>query len=313
MNKDKQPIRFAFNTHGLGDCVHCATALRLYIDRGYDVAIQVEPNKRWVWEAAGIPIYDGPDQLPVHPYYYPDMGKFFDLSEPDHTYNKVAHLFEVDVLPKLGTKEEVWEMLCAQRINAEHAVSNATTDEAAEFLKWLPKPVVMLHTKGSNWQNEKSIPDSTAFQLLSEMIHSFGGSIVTLDWDARTPTLGHDRVRPIKPNWGHISTEQYGALCLQSDLMIGVDSGPFHLAGWFDIPTLFVSRQIPPVRCCLPSRNSKYLVSSNKHAYWNSRSLLWAFMEFKGEEVTPRDIILTALELLTHPSEDLKSKGTTKK
>lgn len=82
MTKDNS-IRFAFNTHGLGDVVHAFHALRLYIAAGYDVAIQVEPNKRWVWEAAGIPIYDGPDTLPLHPYYYEGDTAWDAIDERD--------------------------------------------------------------------------------------------------------------------------------------------------------------------------------------------------------------------------------------
>ncbi|MDB5338395.1 MAG: hypothetical protein JWN70_4014, partial [Planctomycetaceae bacterium] len=293
-----KPIRLAFNTHGLGDCVHAATALRLYIQRGYDVQIQVEDNKRWLWEAAGIPIYEGEEPLPVHPYYYPDMGKFWDLSAPDHTYSKIAHFFEVAELPKLGTKEEVWAAVCSERVDARGAVSVEVMNDVEKFLEGLPKPIVLLHSKGSNWQEKKSIPDATAFTLICELVGSFSGSIVTLDWDRRSPTLGHERVRSICPHWGHMSTEHFGALCQLSDLLIGVDSGPFHLAGWFGIPTLYVSRQIPPVRCCLPSPNATYLVPAKDHDYWAARGPEWKFAEYQGAEAIVQDIVVTALTIL---------------
>lgn len=293
---DKPKIRMAFNSHGLGDVVHCCHAMKLYQSRGYDVAVQVEANKRWAWEAAGIPIHHG-DQLPVHPYYYPDMGKFFDLAEPDHIYSKIAHLFEVAELPKLGTKEDVWQGVCSTEIDATPAVSTRALDDAARFLEGLPQPIILLHSKGTNWQVEKSIPDGIAFQLILDLLGT-GGSVITLDWDSRAPTLGHDRVRGIKPNWHHISLEEFGALCILADLFIGVDSGPFHLAGWFDIPTLYVSRKIPPVRCCLPDPMATYLVASKDHEHWAARGNEWRFAEYQGAEATVQDIVVTALSIL---------------
>lgn len=288
-------IRLAFCTHGLGDVVHAATAMRLYVNRGYDVQIQIEPNKRWAWEAAGIPIHHGPEQLPLHPYYYPP--DFFDLSKPDHTHSKIAHLFEVSALPRLGGKPEVWEAVCNTAIDATSAVSSRAMDDATKFLEGLPHPIILLHSKGTNWQEEKSIPDGIAFQLIRNLLET-GGSVVTLDWDGRAPTLGHDRVRGIKPNWHHISLEEFGALCILADLFIGVDSGPFHLAGWFDIPTLYVSRKIPPVRCCLPDPMATYLVPAKDHEHWAARGDEWRFVEFAGPEATAEDITKAAAAIL---------------
>ncbi len=291
---DNKSIRIAFNSHGMGDVVHCCHAMQLYQSRGYDVAIQVEPNKRWVWGAAGIPIHHGAP-LPIHPYYYP--ADFFDLSKPDHTHSKIAHLFEVAELPKLGTKPEVWQAICETKIDATPAVSCRAMDDAGKFLEGLPHPIILLHSKGTNWQEEKSIPDGVAFQVIRNLLET-GGSVVTLDWDGRAPTLGHDRVRGIKPNWHHISLEEFGALCILSDLLIGVDSGPFHLAGWFDIPTLYVSRKIPPVRCCLPSSNATYLVAAKDHEHWAGRGPEWKFAEYQGQEATVQDIVITAISIL---------------
>lgn len=294
------PIRFSFSTHGLGDVVHCCTAMRLYVDRGYDVALQVEPNKRWVFEAAGIPIYDGHESLPIHPYHYlPSINAFWDLSLPDHSSSKIAGFFDVDELPKLGPKPEVWQRLCAERIDARPSVTPQAVADVTAFLKDLPKPIILLHSKGTNWQAEKSIPDATCFQFLCDMISSFDGSIIVLDWDRRAPMLGHERIRSICPYWPHMSLDQFGALCMQTDLMIGVDSGPFHLAQWFDIPTLFVTRKIPPVRCCLPHPNATYLVPATEHDHWAARGPEWKFAEFHGQEATAKDLVLKAYEMVT--------------
>ena len=294
------PIRFQFSTHGLGDVCHAATAMRLYVADGYDVAIQVETNKRWVWQAAGIPIYDGHDALPIHPYHYlPSMDAFWNLSLPDHSSSKVAGFFDIRELPRLGSKEDVWQRVCSERVDGAKSLSLESLAKAARLIEELPKPIILLHSKGTNWQQEKSIPDATAFALICELIANCQGSVVTLDWDGRAPTLDHPRCRPA----GRITTEVFGALCQLSDLLIGIDSGPFHLAQWFDIPTLFVTRKIPPVRCCLPSPRARYLVPAAEHHHWQARGPEWTFCEFNGPEASVKDIMVTALDMLATPAE----------
>lgn len=303
---DNKKIRFRFDGHGLGDCVHCAMALQLYLQRGYDVAIQVEPNKRWLWEAAGIPIYepgrDGPD-LPLHPYYYP--GGFFDLSAPDYTNSKIAHLFEVDpnVMPVLGTKEEVWQELCQIRVNLVSAISSQAFMEASAFVEDLPRPIFVLHSRGTNWAAEKSIPTETAFNLILELLDNTPGSVVVLDYDRRAPMVGDARCKGIKPSWGHIGIDRLCALLLTADLFIGIDSGPFHVASMLGVKSIFVGRQIPPVRCCLPSPNATYLVPARDHEHWAKRDSRWRFAEFQGEQATSQDIVTLANQILSGPKE----------
>ncbi len=300
----QRSIKFSFSTHGLGDVVHACQALRLYVDRGYDVQIQIEENKRFVWEAAGIPIYDGPDTLPLHPYYYP--SDFFNLSHPDHTHSKIAHFFEIAELPKLGSKEDVWRMVCESRIDATAAVSPEAMAQARKLIDGLPKPIVLLHSKGSNWQAEKSIPDATTFALILELIDAIDGSIITLDWDSRSPTLHHDRVRAA----GRIPLDVFSALCVLSDMLIGIDSGPFHLAQWLPISTLYVSRKIPPVRCCLPSPNATYLVPAKDHDHWMARSSHWRFLEYQGDEATVQDIMAAAFDIELFHERKAREMGT---
>jgi hypothetical protein len=290
-------IRFKFDSHGLGDVCHAAAVMRLYMSSGYDVALQVEDNKRWVWQAAGVPIYSGQDELPDHPYLYPDLDRFWDLSAPDHTFSKIAHFLEFSGLPTLGPKEDVWKRLCNQRIDATKAVSEGAMNSARKLTDALPSPIFLVHTKGSNWQREKSIPDATAFDVIRELADS-GKGVVTLDWDSRSPTLDHANVRAA----GRIPLDVFGALCLLADVFIGIDSGPFHLAAWFPIRTLYVTREIPPVRCCIPSPNATYLVPSRDAEHWNARGSVWRFRMFAGSEATANDIVSTAVFIEQSPN-----------
>ena len=71
---------------------------------------------------------------------------------------------------------------------------------------------------------------------------------------------------------------------MRVDLLIGVDSGPFHVSGMVpNLKTLGVFRKIPPVRCCLPSPNATYLVPDRDHQHWAKRTNQWKFLEYGGD------------------------------
>lgn len=300
-NSNPEPIRLKFCGHGLGDCVHAALALQLYRRRGYEVTVQIEPNKHWIWQVSGVTVHQGEDELPHHPYeYVPSINSFFDLNLPDHSANKVAGFFAHPALPSLGSPEAVWEELCQTRLDATPWISAAAHSEAEAFLEGLPRPVFVLHSKGSNWQDQKSIPDGVAFELIRRLLNETTGSVIILDYDARAPSLsGHPRCQAIKPDWGHIGCDRLCALLLRSDLLIGVDSGPFHVASLVDVQALGVFRGIPAVRCCLPNPNATYLVPARQHSHWKLRESEWRFAEYHGEEVTARDIADLAIDLVT--------------
>lgn len=304
-------IRLCFNAHGLGDCVHAATAMRLYIKRGFDVAIAVENNKRWIWNAAGIPIYDGPEQLPLHPYYYPDT--FGNLAVPEFNSSKIAHFFEIAELPKLGSKQEVWDMLCRERVDVSSTIRAEYLAAADELLDGLPRPVVLLHSKGTNLQSQKSIPDQDVVELIRILLHpdsGFSGSIVTLDFDSRAATVGHARCRPVVPAWTEINAEKICALYCKADLLVGVDSGPFHMAAFTPIQCLGVFRQIHPVQCCIPNPNATYMVSAEHHTYWQLRGSEWRFLEYAKAEPTATEIA-NAIKSLVRPKVVQQTAKTT--
>ncbi len=309
---DKPKIRLAFNSHGLGDVVHGATAMRLYVNQGYDVQIQVENNKRWIWKAAGIPIYDGPDRLPAHPYVYPDG--FWDLDRPDHLCSKIAHFFEHPGLPELGSKSDVWRMVCSEVCDATPAIPDDAHAEAESFLAGMPRPIFAIHSRGTNWGDEKSIPTDAAFNTIATLLKITAGSVIVLDFDCRAPMVGDARCKGIKPSWGHIGIDRLCALLQRCDLMIGVDSGPFHVAGMVPtLKTLGVFRKIPPVRCCVPSPNATYLVPDKDHKHWAKRTNQWQFLEYggdcpSGEEIAEHaERLVSGREIVPMTLERLKS------
>lgn len=301
-------LKLKFDRHGLGDCVHFAHALQLYQRRGYDVTVQVEDNKKFVWQLAGVTIVQGGD-LPDHPYIYPSA--FEDLNAADHDQNKVAFGLRHDVMPPLAelelTPEQAWDELCAVRLSAHEHISAQAHAETEKFLEGLPRPIICIHSRGTNWHERKSIPTDVAFETILKLLDQTDGSVVVLDFDRRAPMVGDARCKGIKPSWGHIGIDRLCALYERCDLMIGVDSGPFHVASFTPIKALGVFRSLHPNRVCLPNPNAVYLVSDRHADQWESRRDCWNFETYHGVEPTADDIVDAAIKILhngTAPSSE---------
>ena len=293
-------LKFKFDRHGLGDCVHFAHAVQLYKRRGYDVTVQVEENKLFVWKVAGVNIVQGGD-LPDHSYHYP--AGFDDLGQPDHLTNKVAFGLRHEVMPRLEdlglTPEQAWEELCGIRLSAHDHIPAEAHEEAERFLEGLPRPIICFHSRGTNWHERKSIPTDVAFDVILKLLDQTGGSVVVLDYDRRAPMVGDARCKGIKPAWGHIGIDRLCALYERSDLMIGVDSGPFHVAAMTGVKALGVFRSLHPNRVCLPNPNAVYLVSDRHREQWDQKLNRWNVVTFHGDEPTADEIALVVAKYLS--------------
>ena len=289
-------LQIKFDRHGLGDCVHFAHALQLYKRRGFEVTVQAEVNKRFVWDVAGVNVVHS-GNLPDHPYLYP--ARFDDLAQPDCEQNKVVFGLTHNVMPKLDVSAEaLWEELCAVRLSAHPLIPCEAHTEAEAFIAGLPRPLVCLHSRGTNWHERKSLPTDVAFDVIVKLIERTGGSVIVLDFDQRAPMVGSERCKGIKPGWGHIGIDRLCALYERCDLMIGVDSGPFHVAAMTDIKSLGLFRSLHPCRVCLPSSRATYLASDIWQAEWERRQPLWKIITYAGVEPTADDIVQAAEAIL---------------
>lgn len=289
-------LKVKFDTHGLGDACHFAHLLQLYKRRGYDVTVQAEQNKLFVWQVAGVNIVQGGD-LPNHGWGYP--AGFDDLSQPDWRCNKVAHGINHPPLPRIGDPRQLWDELCQVRLSAHDLIPAEAHAEAERFLAGLPRPIICLHTRGTNWQARKSLSIETAFRLILRLLDETGGSVISLDFDRREPIVADARCKGLLPSWGKISVDRLCALYEQADLMIGVDSGPFHVASFTPIKALGVFHSLHPVRCCLPNPRAAYLVPEKHGEHWDARKTEWRFLRYQGDEPTAEQIAEAAVQVLS--------------
>ncbi len=104
-------------------------------------------------------------------------------------------------------------------------------------------PVVLIHYEGNTGGEFKDLPLPLARKVCDDVLQS-GAVPVVLDWDFRTPLADGKRV--FNPHadlelWGASGTgdgEVLAALIELSTLMVGVDSGPLHVAGATATPTI---------------------------------------------------------------------------
>ncbi len=112
-------------------------------------------------------------------------------------------------------------------------------------------PAVLIHYEGNTSAEFKNIPTEVIQRLCDDILEA-GFTPIILDWDYRTPLVEANRVdgtarvhcpvvtEPIWRGTGTGDAESLAALIDLSSLMIGVDSGPLHVAGATSTPTLGV-------------------------------------------------------------------------
>lgn len=278
--------------HGLGDCANFALLVHLYRRHSIEIRVSGEENKQFIWNATDV--ITGPKTGLDESWWHP--RSFLDLDAPDHEANKVAGNIGAWPLPALDVpRQQLWRELCSIELNVMPSVGLKAHSNAHQFLFGLPAPIIALHAVGTNGQAEKSIDAETQLELQRELVRR-GYSVVILDFDARAVQVGHERIRGIKPTWGHVSLEELAALLSRCDLLIGVDSGPLHFARITPIPVLgvFYNRGgLLPHRVAIPSPRLISLVPASLSAIWTDRrgeDVGWNFIEYAGEGPTVDEI-----------------------
>jgi ADP-heptose:LPS heptosyltransferase len=308
-SKDTKTLQLWFD-HGLGDVCQFAAILQLYRRRGFDLTVHYEGNKAAVWEAAGCSYFNRP--LNYHNWkYHPGFNK--PVPHVDGSGNKAYLNLNTETLPDLGDRDQVWEELCALDLEdlGVQVVTDEQRAEAERFVKDLPRPIVLLHTRGTNFANEKSIPDHVVNDIYKQLLDETGAGLVLLDWDNRVPRPPHGRIRHTKRDWGHISTHQLMALMGVADLLIGIDSGPFHLANWTKLPALGIFTGFYPTCVTLPRVSGRNVVMTQGH----NRNLnirrrkRWNVVEYAGGlpnhkragSPSAEDVVRHAVRMLAGP------------
>lgn len=290
-----RPLHVWFD-HGLGDCCHFALLLQLYKKRGYDVYVHYEQNKSEVWQIAGTP-YCELSGTPYHQWGYPDH---FNVPSIDHdgSGNKIYHNLNRLPLPPIGDADYLWDELARVTLSGEVLYSRGIEAEVERFLRNLPRPIILVHTAGSNLQPSKNLPDNMVADLYERLLDGSQGSIILLDWDNRVPRLASARVRHLRTDWGHIDLTRLWHLMVGADLMIGIDSGPLHFSAFTDLPCLGVFHGHYPTSVVLPRQRTALLTRSMYRKENVSKRHRWNVLEYNDDMPTAEEITRHALRML---------------
>jgi 2-polyprenyl-3-methyl-5-hydroxy-6-metoxy-1,4-benzoquinol methylase len=126
-------------------------------------------------------------------------------------------------------------------------------------------PAVLIHYQGNTSSDQKDLPHDLVRELCDTVLR-LGYVPLILDWDRRSPLP--DGVRIFNPDadhelWAGFGTGDAGtlaALIEASALMVGVDSGPLHVAGATSTPAIAVWTHHHPVHYFDLAPNVTHLV-----------------------------------------------------
>jgi len=152
----------------------------------------------------------------------------------------LVDVFQLNPIPEM-CRYEIRRGQHAMRLARRYleGTCKATAAEAGRY------PAVLIHYEGNTSAEHKNLPVETARRLCEEIVDC-GAIPVILDWDSRSPLPDGKRIHNPHADlelWGGTGTgdaEVLAALVELSTLLVGVDSGPLHVAGATSTPTLGV-------------------------------------------------------------------------
>lgn len=259
-------IQFKFH-HGLGDCANAAHLFALYNKLGHKIGIECTIDKIPLFRAAGCRIIT--DAGKEHPWsHYPSPER--PTLENHWSGNKTAWNISKDDLPNIGSMSDVWNDLISVKLDLDEFVTDKHKKDVEKHIKNMPRPLVLLHTKGNTSPENKNYPDELHFDLYREILDRMNGTILLMDWDDRVSQFPHNRLKKI---WKGLNTLELYQTIKRADCVIGIDSGVLHFSRFTNTPAIGIWMNHYPSHYSLPNANAVHLVNS-KHSDWNKRRKL---------------------------------------
>jgi SAM-dependent methyltransferase len=186
---------------------------------------------------------------------------------------------------RLEPRAEWWQYTCEvselARIRAARYLSEVSGIDEPHDGRF---PVAMIHYQGYSSRMQKDIPVEIVREVVTDL-QARGFAVVLLDIDgpsklaadvgAHVPMRGH----PVWALPGQADPETMLAMIDASSLMIGIDSGPLHLAGCSSTPTIGVWTHHHPIRYYDFAPNVTHLVPAGHARLANGDRSLRTFKE----------------------------------
>lgn len=243
--------------HGLGDAVHFAHSLPLYLRRGHRVRVACPPPRWPIFQAAGAEIVDaGEPSILTHDYTYPPNYPADGIATEWQAWNKPWHTISHTPMKDIGRHPSLWQEYCSIRLDLAPFVPADVRTATTSFLASLPRPLIVVHPQGTPPFERRSLAPDVADRLYQRLLAETPGTIILLDWagrqdniswDGEVPLVDHPRVLSMRRDWHPIDLLELYVLLIQADLFIGVDSGPLHFLRFTDTLGIGLwTRQQPP-------------------------------------------------------------------
>ncbi|MDF1816402.1 MAG: glycosyltransferase family 9 protein [Verrucomicrobiales bacterium] len=281
--------------HGLGDCVYFAHQLPLYTKRGWHFRIQCSSEREFVFRGIDNVTVESGDSYPKHPWV---PAARIGETEPEYLYlaNKPAGNISQPPMPDIGLIDrDLWNEYCGVSLNLTRFVPPGEHSMIVGRLRLLPGPVILLHSFGTSLKKSKNISWAGVLRICRQVVAKTGGSIVILNRSHRIPPINIPNVYFLQTLFPRLLTlRQLIALYGQSDLLIGIDSGPAHLARCTGLPVVMVWKNHHPAAYSLPRDNNIHLVSNRYSTLINRHCRhLYNLIEFDQPVVSPGSISRT--------------------
>jgi hypothetical protein len=297
-------VHFSF-FHGLGDCANAAHLFALYTRLGHLLAVDCTADKAPMFKAAGCQVQRRAKR--GHPWEHPP-GAGVPQHHDHWSANKTAWNTSRGGLPDIGTFADRWDDLCAVKLDLEAFVTDDVRQHVGNYIDSLPRPVVLLHTKGNTSPDKKNYPDDLHHDLYREMLERVGGCVLVLDWDSRVPWFHHWGCRHVKADWHTPNTLELYELIKRADCLVGIDSGVLHFGRFTDTPSVGLWTHHYPSHFALPRLNSVHVLSDRWPDWTRRRRLAFNLIEAPGDIPAPWEVA-EAVARMIRPRKYLSSAG----
>lgn len=233
--------------HGLGDCANFAFQIPLYTARGYRVDVECTPDKAPIFKAAGANVVgSAPSE---HPWSHQHFGATNYGNPADQ--NKAGWNLSKNPMPHIGHPQDLWQEYKDVKLQIDVPPMYQLDKRNAPVITDRPKPWFLFHSMANTSPESKNLPAEVQMEAIHELLDRTGGSVFVLDWDSRAVTVENHRCCSLI-GIGTWNVYEIIEAMNNAAVMIGVDSGPLHLARFTNVPTLGIWQRHYPAHFILP-------------------------------------------------------------
>lgn len=226
--------------HGLGDISNFARLLPLYKKYGIDIGTMCSKDKQIIIKTAGGRVLEDSSQIHDSHGWFIQAGTLDQ--EPGNARGWEGNKTGVNIrhygLEQKANMEQLWAELKQIDLQIKPLIAQQDWDIVDFHTQDWPKPLVLWHSIGNTNQRLKSFSEQQQREFTYEFLNRFEGTLLLLDWDSRVTWTRHNRLKHLIPELGSIDVSRLAALMYKSQLMIGIDSGPFYLSALTSIPSV---------------------------------------------------------------------------